>query len=127
MNTLKNVALIVLTAVLLLGAQTYTGSYLSLSAGTAPCPAVATGVTTYCGAVASLNGAPYASLAGAPGAPGVAGPVGPAGATGATGAPGPAGPAGPTWTTCTGATLTPTGVSGGVVVYTITVIPADCH
>lgn len=74
--------------------------------------------------------------AGATGPAGVIGPVGPigqpgpAGATGPigiTGATGPAGPAGPSWSTCSGVTLTPTGISGGNVIYTIVVVPATCH
>lgn len=124
MKTLKDVILIIGAAAMMLGAQTYTGSAISLNASSAPCPAVAAGVTTYCGAVASLNGAAYASLQGLAG---VAGPAGVAGATGPVGPAGPVGPPGPTWTTCTGAMLTPTGVTGGVVSYTLVVVPSNCH
>jgi hypothetical protein len=65
-----------------------------------------------------------AGPAGAAGAPGPAGATGPAGTTGA---PGPAGPPGSSWSTCTGVTFTPTGVVGGVIQYTMTIVPVNCH
>ena len=115
MSTLKNVALIVLTAVLLLGAQTTTQSYVSFPIGTGACPATV-GLNTICGGTSTSP--PSLMLNGI--ASSLVGPAGPPGANGATG------PAGPNWSTCTGVTLTPTGITGGVVSYTLTVVPANC-
>jgi hypothetical protein len=103
------------------------------------CPVPAANLFAVCmptaGGPASFtnNGSAYTAFNPVQGPPGSVGPAGaqgpggPAGAAGAAGATGPPGPPGSGWSTCTGATLTPTGVSGGVVMYTLTVVPANCH
>jgi hypothetical protein len=116
------VVIVVLVAAAALGAQAPTGSYLSLSSSTTACPPVAPGVTTYCGSVASINGAPYASLqgatgpAGSPGPQGIPGVAGPAGAQGPIGQTGPVGPQGPPGSmkpqfTCSAITVSSSGVA----------------
>jgi hypothetical protein len=72
-GTMWLVVAVVILTVVLVAAQTPTGSFLSLSASSGACPAPAAGVTTYCGGVASINGAPYASLQGPPGVAGAPG------------------------------------------------------
>jgi hypothetical protein len=109
MKTLGAMIFAVLLAVGILGAQAPSGGSVAFNIGTTSCQNPATGLALLCGTTTgvemSVNGAPYASI------------VGPAGS---------AGPPGPNWSTCTGVTLTPTGITGGVVSYTLTVVPTNC-
>lgn len=91
MNTVKNVALLILLAVVMLGAQTPGGSFGLTNTGTCQTPAL--GYFGFCkpaagGAVTFTDeGSPYAkaSLVAIPGPIGVQGPKGDTGATGAIG------------------------------------------
>lgn len=86
------------------------GSSVSLG-GPQTCATPGPGVFAMCQPTAggpatfTNNGSAYATFNPVPG------PAGPAGATG------------PTWSSCTGVTLTPSGVG----VYTLTIVPANCH
>lgn len=82
MKTIGWLVALVLLGFVALHGQAPTGSSLSFVSSNQPCPGVAIGVTSYCGSVASLNGAPYASLQGPKGDkgdPGIQGIPGPSG------------------------------------------------
>jgi hypothetical protein len=115
------IAAVVLFLVGIAIGQAVTG--FSVTAPTQPvanCPNGTAGNNTICSGPDGWYGTsgvgPPIKLGGA----GPAGPPGPSGPAGANGAPG---PPGPIWSTCTGVTLTPSGPG----VYTLTVVPANCH